>query len=451
MSRPPRVIVPLGRRRRSATLDWRALSTALGIILILLAAVVTCAATYRSILTQRAETEAKVQTSLISQAQTLSEEVNRELLAVDQTLLGLAKDWEADPASFKLRGRMAALPALGGLTHDMILVDETGIVRQSTVPEAVGQNLAARDFVAFARRHTPPVGGVFVGGATLDPVMRQWHLNIAIWLRHPDGSFAGALAADYRVSAILDVFHQAVVGKDGLVALIGLSDGRVRANLSTTEVDQNTDYAGSPMLLAMKSATAGTWFGRSATDSVERFHAYRRLPGRDLVLIVAMERTEAMLPATEWQWQAARFAGAILLLLLIIGWQLLRSADLARIRDQTSATDHATLAATNAQLQVAKAEADAKAEHLAATLGGMTDGIYMMDAQFCLVEWNERFPDLAGIPADLPRVGLPMEEILRAQANSGLFGDVDVEAEVERRYVIRPHAQRISHPPTRLG
>jgi signal transduction histidine kinase/DNA-binding NarL/FixJ family response regulator len=417
-------------------LDWRALSTALGIILILLAAVVTCAATYRSILTQRAETEAKVQASLISQAQTLSEEVNRQLLAVDQTLLGLSRDWEADPASFKLRGRMANLPALGGLTNDMILVDETGIVRQSTVPEAVGQNLAARDFVAFARRHTPPVGGVFVGGATLDPVMRQWHLNIAIWLRHPDGSFAGELVADYRVSALLEVFHQAVVGKDGLVALIGLQDGRVRANLSATEVDQNTDYAGSPMLLAMKSAAAGTWFGRSATDSVERFHAYRHLPGRDLVLIVAMERTEALLPATEWQWQAARFAGAIILLLLIIGWQLLRSADLARIRDQTSAADHATLAATNAQLQVAKAEADAKAEHLAATLGGMTDGIYMMDAQFCLVEWNERFPDLAGIPADLPRVGLPMEDILRAQANSGLFGDVDVETEVERRMAV---------------
>ena len=436
MSRPPRVIVPLSRRRRSATLDWRALSTALGMIAILAVAVVTSAATYRSILTQRTETEAKVQSSLNSQAQTLAEEVNRQFLVVDQTLLGIAKVWEANPASFKLREHVKELPALGGLTNDMVLVDETGVIRQSTVPEAVGQNVAARDFVAYARRHPTPAGGSFIGGATLDPVMRQWHLNIAIWLHHPDGSFAGALVADFRVSALLDVFHQAVVGKDGLVALIGLADGRVRANLSATQVDQNTDYAGSPMLMIMKSAAAGSWLGRSATDSVERFHAYRHLPGRNLVLIVAMERTEAMLPATEWQWQAARFAGAIIVLLLINGWQLLRSADLARLRDQASAADHATLAATNAQLQVAKAEADAKAEHLAATLGGMTDGIYMMDAQFCLVEWNERFPDLAGIPADLPRVGLPMEDILRAQANAGLFGEVDIEAEVERRMAI---------------
>jgi PAS domain-containing protein len=40
------------------------------------------------------------------------------------------------------------------------------------------------------------------------------------------------------------------------------------------------------------------------------------------------------------------------------------------------------------------------------------------------------------VPKDLLRVGLPMEDILRAQAAVGIFGDVDVEAEVARRMAI---------------
>jgi signal transduction histidine kinase/CheY-like chemotaxis protein len=57
----------------------------------------------------------------------------------------------------------------------------------------------------------------------------------------------------------------------------------------------------------------------------------------------------------------------------------------------------------------------------------------MVDAHMCLVEWNARFPEIAGVPADRLRVGQPMEEILRAQALAGQFGLVDVEAEVVRR------------------
>jgi signal transduction histidine kinase/FixJ family two-component response regulator len=433
MSRPSRIIEPLRRRRRSGTLDRHALGSALGIVVVAVLLVLTCVGTYRSVLVKRAETEAAVNAALTGQAAALSEEINRQLLAVDQTLGVLSRLWAADPGGFRLADRWAEASVLGGLTHDMLLVHGTGIVRQSSIPEAVGQSVAARDYMVYAKRHQGPVNGIYIGGASLDPVMRQWHLNIAAWLHHPDGSFAGAIVVDYRVASLLEVFRQATVGTAGLVSLIGLSDGRMRANLTAAEIDPNTDYAASAMLAAMKQREAGTWYGGSATDSVERFHAFRRLPGRDLVLVVAMERAEALAPATEWQWESARFSAAIVALLLFVVWQLLRSADLARRRGQVAADGHAMLAASNAQLQVAKAEAEAKAEQLEAALGGMTDGIYMMDSQFCLVEWNTRFPDLAGIPASLPRVGLPMQEMLRAQAKAGLFGDVDVEAEVARR------------------
>jgi signal transduction histidine kinase/DNA-binding response OmpR family regulator len=49
------------------------------------------------------------------------------------------------------------------------------------------------------------------------------------------------------------------------------------------------------------------------------------------------------------------------------------------------------------------------------------------------MEWNPQFPEISGVPASMLRVGLPMEEVLRAQAAAGQFGVVDMEAEVARR------------------
>jgi signal transduction histidine kinase len=66
----------------------------------------------------------------------------------------------------------------------------------------------------------------------------------------------------------------------------------------------------------------------------------------------------------------------------------------------------------------------------------MTDGVMMLDADLRLVEWNSHFPEFTGIPEEMLRTGLPMEELLRTQAAAGEFGDVDVEAEVARRMAL---------------
>ena len=416
--------------------DWHTLGAALTVAAVIGLIALTWAGTIATIRAQRGDTEARVATMLTTQAQAFSEEINRQFLALDQTIRGMVAAWEADPSRFELEPRRAGTLVLNGLSRDMLMVDERGVVRQSSVPEAVGQNVAARDFFAYSRTHPTPPNGGFTGGATIDPIMRQWHLNVARWLHRADGSFAGAIVADYRVSAILDVFHQANVGVNGMVMLFGPADGRIRANFSPTDADPNSDISGTAMVAAMKDGAAGLWTGPSATDAVHRYHAYRRLPDRDLLLVVAMDEQEASQPATLWLVEASGFAGCITVLLLIIGWLLVRGTRVARERSLAAAEERNMLAEAYGQLELAKASADAKAEQLEATLDGMTDGVYMMDSQYRLVEWNARLADLAGIPEDLPRVGLPMDEILRTQARAGLFGAVDTEAEVGRRMAV---------------
>lgn len=108
---------------------------------------------------------------------------------------------------------------------------------------------------------------------------------------------------------------------------------------------------------------------------------------------------------------------------------MLREARAARRREKELARDRATLSE-------AYQRAEAKNAQLQATLAGMSDGVMMLDADLRLVEWNDNFPEFTGVPREILRVGVSMEEMIRAQALAGEFGAVDVEAEVRRRMAL---------------
>jgi PAS domain S-box-containing protein len=75
----------------------------------------------------------------------------------------------------------------------------------------------------------------------------------------------------------------------------------------------------------------------------------------------------------------------------------------------------------------------AKTTQWQAILTGMPDGLMVVDSNFRLIEWNERFPEFVGVSAAMLHAGMALEDILRAQASAGEFGPVDVEQEVRRR------------------
>src|SRR4029077_14669639 len=120
-------------------------------------------------------------------------------------------------------------------------------------------------------------------------------------------------------------------------------------------------------------------------------------------------------------------------LLLVLAAIVLHAIRAAHRRGAALAHEHAVLASANTELELAKARADDKTMQLEATLAGMSDGVAMVDGDMQLVEWNPRYPEIAGVPNALLRVGLPSADIVRAQAEAGLFGNVDIEAEVTRR------------------
>lgn len=393
----------------------------------------TWTVTLTAIARQREQAEARITAHAASDVKDVARELNRELLDIDQTLRMMVGAWQSNPAHFDLQAWQSRAVTLRGISGATLMLDDHGRVIQSTTPAAAGLGASAANKILYAIQHGAAADQPVVGSAAVDPVTHQWHMTVARALRHPDGSLAGAIVTDWRIDAITSIFAATGLGRHPLAELVGLSNGRLRAVTGPPTGAPNASIAGTPMFSALQAAPDGTWIGHSAPDNVERVHAFQRIPGRDLEAVVGLDLRDALAPAGQWAAQARVFAACITALIVILALTLIRSGQKARQRQDMLAHERTVLVAANAELEVAKSLADGKTAQLEATLNGMSDGVAMVDAELRLVEWNRLFPALAGVPEHILRVGLPMEDILRAQAQTGQFGAVDVEAEVARR------------------
>jgi signal transduction histidine kinase/DNA-binding LytR/AlgR family response regulator len=384
----------------------------------------------------REAAEARAGQSVSMEALAFEQQVQRQLLAFDQTLRILRQQWEQDPDHFDLASGRAQAVLLNEVSGSLLMTDEHGRVVQSSVPGGVGLDLSGGAMFRTLLAQPADADTLYIGPAGQGQIDRDWHMNLALRLHHRDGTFAGVLAATYKTDALSRFFTEAHLSPDDLIAVVGIRGGRVRAEVGRVPVSPDTSLRGSAMFKAMEEMPDGIWIGRSAPDGISRIHAFRRIPNRDLEVAVGVDRDAALVATGTWAAGAWLFASGTTALVGLMAGVLLRETRSAHWQAEVAAQEHARLAAHNAELAAARARADAKAAQLEATLAGMTDGVAMVDAGHRLMEWNSLFPQISGVPAALLGVGVSMEQMVRAQAELGEFGQVDVEAEVTRRMAL---------------
>jgi signal transduction histidine kinase/DNA-binding response OmpR family regulator len=389
--------------------------------------------TLSAVQTQRAEAEKRVAASVANQATVFEERLQVDLLEEDETLGTLALAWRMDPDHFRLAPWRTHLVLLNSISPELFIADASGIVRDGTVAEPIGSSVLERDFFRSLAGQTGGDSAMFISPSTKGVLGDEWHMNLARSLHRADGSFAGVIVASLPIAAIGNFFRLADIGRHGLIAVVGLRQGHVRLCVGPRPVEPGTSIASSNMFKAIQANPDSVWVGQSALDGVARVHGFRRLPGRNLAVVVATDEAEAMQATKRWEVAAYVFAAGITLLLLVMAGIVMYSLRASRQREALLDQERAELAAANAELALAKARTDEETARLEATLAGMSDGVAMVNGDLQLVEWNDRFAEVAGVPAEILRVGLPMEDVLRAQAVSGEFGPVEVEAEVTRR------------------
>ena len=262
--------------------------------------------------------------------------------------------------------------------------------------------------------------------------MGEWFLTISRRLNRAGGVFAGVAVASYDLNSLMRDMSQAELGPRGMIMLVG-KDGIVRAISLRGVQDPGTDISNSPLFKTMFDEGAPNWTGPSGNDKDVRIHAWRPIPGQDMTLVVGLDKAASLAGSEVRRRQALLGATAVTLLVLILALAVGTMIAAAAAREERLAQDRAVLEAANLQLARARERADEKSLQLGMTLAGMSDGISMFNADLKLVQWNAQCVSLLGLPPDALRVSMPMEEMVRAQAQAGEFGPVDVETEVARQ------------------
>ena len=366
----------------------------------------------------RSEARARVRAELLSSAVTFEEQLRRELLSIDQTLRILEYEWQRDAAHFDLAARAAQVVVVNDVALQLFVADDHGIVRLSTRPAIVGTDVTQRDYFRYEAALPTDDGKMFVGELTQGQITRLWQINLVRRLDDQAGHFSGVIAASYDTNAFVRLSHDVALGNgvgrgtNGIIGVVSERDGEAWTMSDATRTPGVADINSTPLFAAMRAADEGNWQGPSALSDVDRMYAFATVPDRGLKVIVGVDREAAMRESFAWEQDALIFAAATSLLLGLLAWLLLRALDAARQRHEALAHERSILEAT---------------------LTGMSDGIMMVDADLRLMAWNQHFPQFTGVPPEILRVGLPMEDILRSQVAGGEFGPVDAEAEVARR------------------
>jgi signal transduction histidine kinase/DNA-binding response OmpR family regulator len=380
---------------------------------------------------ERAEVLTRAEDEVAGQALAFERQLQLQLLAVDQTLRLLQDELQDHPGGFDLRAWRRRAVVLSSVSIQLFVAGSDGIVLASTRPEVGGTDVSARDYFRAEAAAPADDGRMFIGAAVRGLVTRRWQMILARRLSRPDGGFAGVVGVSYDLDGAGGMFEGAQLGADGFAALVGLGDGQVRAGLGPC-AEPGAELAATPMFAALREAPDGRWSGPSP-DGRERLHAFRQLPDRRLALVFARDRAEALRGSAAWARGAYDAAALATVGLLLGAAALVRLLGDHRAREALLAGEQARLAVANRALSAERDRADAAAGELAATIGGMSDGVTMVDERLRLVQWNDKAAEMAGVPPDLLTVGARVEDILRRQAHAGEFGRVDVEAEVSRR------------------
>ncbi len=389
-------------------------------------------AAFSTVRAHRAAWQARIETTIQSKADLLAGELRRQFLVTDQSLHILELEWERDPASFDFDSWRERVLALTDISLQIMITDEKGIIRQSSRPMLIGVDLEQRDYFQHEKSLAHDDERMFIGSLVQGMRTRIWQINFARRLDNHDGSFGGMISASYDNSAFSNLERELSLGEAGLLLVVA-PDGSIRGMGDAAMLSQELNIAGSPVFAAMRHSTRGVWDGASPQDHIDRIAAFAPIPGYGLQVLVGIGRHEAMRVAQEWEMSALAFSTAATLLVLAIAGAILWADQTARRRHALIVRDRAELARTNAQLAATESSERTKAMQLEATLTGMTDGVMMVDSRMRLLAWNAQFPEFTGVPASFLRVGLAMEDILRAQAKAGEFGNVDIEAEVSKR------------------
>ncbi|AVP58994.1 diguanylate cyclase [Pulveribacter suum] len=321
--------------------------------------------------------------------------VNRALLALDVLLATLeqvapaAGSAEGPPA--RLSGQLLAAMARQNLmVRDVALLDEQGVPLAASVPvERAGAALRLpKDFIAAAL--APAVPMLVIS----DPVVNARSAERVIWvgraLRAPGGGRWLAVA-QVPVDALVSLLQQGMPQPQVEVTL-ERAQGALLVGLAPPQGLVEAERAGGPPLARLAPGSLPSWQGRTRLRGDSGLVATRALMYEDLWITASLPRAAAL---ADWGEQARLIAGAA----LVLGLTMVLAGVLATVYLRRMHRARAVVAQSKALLDEA--------------LGAMVSGFMLLDAQRCVVQWNQRFEEFFPWLSGVVRPGVSFLRVLQ--------------------------------------
>jgi diguanylate cyclase (GGDEF)-like protein len=265
--------------------------------------------------TARQNTLSDINTDTLNLTQALNTYTEGTFKQSEVLLLGLTERIEKDgtgPEQLKrlsklVAQQMDALPQL----NNVVLYDAQGDWLFST-NMLISSNSNNADRAFFKHHRDVADRGIYIGPAILSRVTCAWVISVSRRIDHPDGSFAGVIAATISLEHFLKLYRSIHVGQFGAISLTS-SEGRLLVRYPFQVEDIGRDLSHAPIFSEyLRNTSSGTVDFASKVDGIHRLYAFKRNDQYPVVTTVAVGQAEAM---QAWLSQTKQSVAVVLLLL----------------------------------------------------------------------------------------------------------------------------------------
>lgn len=240
---------------------------------------------------EAAAEDAAIEHRTMSLARVFEEHTVRTMASVDQALLFVKFQYEAIGDRLDIASAVQQGMIVSSLFNQVGVINADGIYHLSNLPDSARVDL--RDREHFRVHQAADTGEVFVSKPVLGRASGKWSIQLTRRINRPDGSFGGVAVISIDPFYFTSFYNEVDVGKRGVITLVGL-DGIVRARRAGESTEIGQDLSNSGLFSALGRAPSGHYFAVSAIDGVPRAVSYRRVQGMPLVVLVGVDRDEAL-------------------------------------------------------------------------------------------------------------------------------------------------------------
>jgi diguanylate cyclase (GGDEF)-like protein/PAS domain S-box-containing protein len=358
----------------------------------------------------RATTLKGAETDMANLARSLTQHAEDSLELMDTGIVGVVSRLETDGTGFetlsKLRKVLEARKDGLKRIYGIVILDGNGDWLTSS--GVMGVNLADREYFQHHKRSASR--DVFVGTPVRSKTDGEWIITVSRRFNRPDGSFAGVVFAAISSKYFSLFYQQFDNGAHGAITLLN-ADGIVLARSPDNGAVVGRDISNEPLFRdPLLRSASGVYYFRSPLDGMQRLSFYKRSDQFPLVVLAAVQQDEVLAPWRQAAITHMAFVLALVTLVAIIGFYLVRQL----LRGQ--------------RMAIALAAKEANFRLLAESSSDMVTRIGL-DEQICyaspssdrIVGWRPEqlvgTPALAGVnPEDLPRVAEVVAALKRGEA-----------------------------------